>query len=403
VQGAAAASGEGRQVSSPVDEPRPLDGRSPGGVVSARGIPEPPQQSCVAESFSAGAPSSADTTATLLAVMELHHCELMEASAARHRELLDVIQRLEARLDAGTAPQASSTAPLSQASSAAASSSAFVSPVPPFGWLIANGIPAARLAQIQLGTAATELEKEGMDVGLLREAIIKLEAPLSAGRVAQAYNVVKGVRKDCPPQLAKLGKSAALLAREVLVLLIAGAKRGKSLTDGGFVSAMEQAFGKELEEELHSQMKATRWQVCRMGQDRTFFEQQVPKVYHHHDGKSLTDAELDELFQTYADAAVSLRHSVGPPPTSTKPKRKKKLKGAEAVATHAAESVLREEPASRPRGMLPSAKVRPRPTHDRAQEAEPSYVPYGLPRQREWTGGEFIPDPGSEPRSQDFF
>ena len=89
----------------------------------------------------------------------------------------------------------------------------------------------------------------------------KLEVPLTADRAAQAYDKAREVRKDCPAKLEELGKNAALVVREVLVLQICCT--AGSLSDVGFESALEQAFGRQLGPELRSQLHRRDWKlVC---------------------------------------------------------------------------------------------------------------------------------------------
>ena len=90
----------------------------------------------------------------------------------------------------------------------------------------------------------------------------KLEEPLSAQRAAQAYDKAREVRNDCPPKLEELGKNAALVVREVLVLQICCS--AGSLSDVGFESALEQAFGRQLGSELRSQLHLARSAICRI-------------------------------------------------------------------------------------------------------------------------------------------
>ena len=323
----------------------------------------------------------------LMAIIQANHDEVMAVMReTRHR-----VQRLEARLDAGRvpgpAPQAASSA---ASSSAAAGSSALVtassvSPVPPLG--SATALPSARLARLLVGKASRTLEQVGVDATQLREAIAQLEPPLSAERAAQAYDNAREVRKDCPSNLEEVGKNAALVVREVLVLQICCS--AGSLSDVGFESALEQAFRRQLGPELRSQLHLARSAICRIGQDRVLFERQAPKVY----GPTVTPEELNQMFPAYADCAVSVDRpgSARPnqPPTS---KRRKKQRDrvdsdreghrAEAAATDAEMAVEAQHR---------QASV----TANNAAEnvlspllGEPAYVPE---LQREWTGGPFIP------------
>ena len=169
-----------------------------------------------------------------------------------------------------------------------------------------SAVPAAKLARALVSKVAAELEKEGIDASKLREAIEKLEAPLSAERAAQAYDKAREVRKDCPPEFEELGKNAALVVREVLVLQICCT--AGSLSDVGFESALQQAFGRQLGPELLSQLHYARSAICRIGRDRVLFERQAPKVYA---GEQLNAEQLNELFPAYLDCAVSVGNNRG--------------------------------------------------------------------------------------------
>ena len=132
----------------------------------------------------------------VMTVLRANHDEVM----AVMRQTRDWVQRLEARLDSldagrvpGPAPQAASSA---ASSSAAAGSSALVtassvSPVPPLG--SATALPSARLARLLVGKASRTLEQVGVDATQLREAIVKLEPPLTSVRAAQAYDQARSV------------------------------------------------------------------------------------------------------------------------------------------------------------------------------------------------------------------
>jgi hypothetical protein len=283
-----------------------------------------------------------------------------------------------------------------------------VSPVPPLG--SASALPAARLARMLVGKAATELEEKGIEVVKLWEAINNLEEPLSAERAAQAYDKAREVRQscghDCPPgpakELEELGKAAALVVREVLVLEICC--RAGSLSDVAFEAALEQAFQRQLLPELRSQLHGARSAICRMGRDRFLFERQArEKVY----GPEVTAAELNELFPAYADCAVSVGNdrgaSVRPhqPPTSKRRKKPRDREGnrAEAAATDdeeyaragllantVAESVL--EPAYVPLPRWQTSAMGAMGAQTSAMV--PAMVPRPL-QQREWTGGDFVP------------
>ena len=149
---------------------------------------------------------------------------------------------------------------------------------------------------------ARELEDHNVNAAKLWEAHNLLREPLTATRAAEAYDKARDVRKDCPPKWEETGKTAALVVREVLVLLLCSGPG--ELSDVGFESALETAFKRQLGPELRSQMHLARNAICRIGRDRVLFERQAPKVY----GSSVTTEELNALFPAYADCAVSVNH-----------------------------------------------------------------------------------------------
>ena len=239
----------------------------------------------------------------LLAVMEAYtrqqrkeakayHREQMDTSAANQRELLERLGQLEARLGVGGGP-------VPQAASVYISPDLTQAQVPRLG--SASITQALRIAGLLVEKAAKELEKEGFDcveVVKLREAHDLLAAPflaepvpLTPERAATAYCKAREVRKDCPLKLEELVKNAALVVREVLVLLICSAAT-KKMSDVAFEYFLEQAFGKPLEAELRSQLHLARAAVCRIGRDRYLFERQAPKIY----GESVTPEELSQLW-----------------------------------------------------------------------------------------------------------
>ena len=100
--------------------------------------------------------------------------------AAHRKEQIDrldrleeAVHKLEARLDqivearpdqasAHCAQSAAAAVSSSEAASSSAAGARFISPVPPLG--SASAVPAAKLARQLLSNAATELEKDGIDV-----------------------------------------------------------------------------------------------------------------------------------------------------------------------------------------------------------------------------------------------
>ena len=310
----------------------------------------------------------------LMAIIQANHDEGM----AVMRETQARMQGLEARLDAGRvpgpAPQAASSA---ASSSAAAGSSALVtaslvSTVSPGS--APSALEAARVAaRLVLRAACSDLGNEGVDVTQLREASSNLEPPLNSERAAQAYDKAWAVRKDCSQEsqqgrVEAVGRSTALVVRELLVLCIC--LHGGSLSNVGFESALEQAFGgrrSPLSPQLRSQLHLARSAICRIGRDRGLFDRQAPKIWCPRwcIPTVTTLADLNAMFPAYADCAISVGNDHGQPPAPdvrTSNRRKKPrprrdaatdaemesergARAARATATTAAENVLREEPA----------------------------------------------------------
>ena len=139
---------------------------------------------------------------------------------------------------------------------------------------------------------------------LLRAAML-LEPPLDSQRLqngrlsaAEAYDLVFEVRKSCDTTVAgfdNLAKSASLAVREVLVLQICCSSF--SMPDSVFETCLERSFGRQLEPELRSQLLLARASICRLGGNRSQFDQAAPKIF----STELSPEELDELFGAYQD------------------------------------------------------------------------------------------------------
>ena len=168
----------------------------------------PPSMAAVAlpASSSAVSPATSADIATLLAVMEAHQQEQLEASTSNQRELVQRLDRLEARLD-GAVPQAVAASSSGAASSspvvAVSSASAPPGPVPPLG--SATAILAVRLARLLVGKAVNELEKDGIEAASakLRAANGNLQVPWTVQEAAEAYDKAREVRKDCLPPTSR--------------------------------------------------------------------------------------------------------------------------------------------------------------------------------------------------------
>ena len=132
-----------------------------------------------------------------------------------------------------------------------------------------------------------------------------LEPPLDSQRlqnrrltVAEAYDLVFEVRKSCDTTVAgfdNLAKSVSLAVREVLVLQICCSSF--SMTDSVFETCLERAFGRQLEPELRSQLLLACASICRLGGNRSQFDEAAPKIF----STELSPEELDELFGAYQD------------------------------------------------------------------------------------------------------
>ncbi len=136
-------------------------------------------------------------------------------------------------------------------------------------------------------------KREGSsDADKLERACDLLQPPLGALMAAQAYDLVREVRKACAPSWEELLKFAALATREVVVLSLCVA-RG-SMSDIGFESALEHAFERQLGPEL----RLARSDICRLGRDRTVFERGAPRIFR----STPSPEELQALFTAYAES-----------------------------------------------------------------------------------------------------
>ena len=173
---------------------------------------------------------------------------------------------------------------------------------------------AATLARNAVQVFRQQVETEGalaaaklqLALDLLHEPLLErpVQPLLSAQIAAQAYNIVRDVRKSCAPSCQELGKFAALAMRERLILHIC-CNRG-AMSDIGFESALEHAFERQLEPEIRSQLHLARSAICRLGRDRTAFERAAPKIF----SSRLSSEELQALFSAYAGATDSVAHAV---------------------------------------------------------------------------------------------
>jgi hypothetical protein len=129
-------------------------------------------------------------------------------------------------------------------------------------------------------------------------------------QIAQAYDDIRATREDHPQDCEEAGKIAALAVREALVLEICCT--AGSLSDTGFVAALEHAFGRPLGPELRSQLLLTRAAIGRLGRDRDIFTHVAPKIFNG----ALGDQEVAELFQAYAKCAHGMKRDTTTAATS---------------------------------------------------------------------------------------
>ena len=153
--------------------------------------------------------------------------------------------------------------------------------------------------QVETEGALVDAAKLQLALDLLHEPLLErpVQPLLSAQIAAQAYNIVRDVRKSCAPSCQELGKFAALAMRECLVLHICNSG---SMSDIGFESALEHAFEKQLGPEFRSQLHLTRSAICRLGRSRTVFERTAPKIY----SSTLNPEELQALFTVHHECAL---------------------------------------------------------------------------------------------------
>ena len=152
-----------------------------------------------------------------------------------------------------------------------------------------------------MDTAKLQLALDLLHEPLLERPVLPL---LSAQIAAQAYDIVRDVRKSCAPSCQRLGKFAALAIQECLVLRICC--NAGSMSDIDFESALEHAFEKQLEPKFHSELHLARNAICQLGRSPTVFERVAPKVY----SSTLNYEELQALWTVYQGCTPPSRSEV---------------------------------------------------------------------------------------------
>ena len=137
---------------------------------------------------------------------------------------------------------------------------------------------------------------------------------MAAQTLAQAYDLVRDVRKNCRGEdCEELGKFAQLAVREVLILQMCSP--GGWLSDIGFENILEKVFVRQLCPEVRSQMHMARNAICRLGRDRMVFDRAAPKI----PTSALPHVEMEALFAAYVECTNSLSQKANRP--NRKPNR----------------------------------------------------------------------------------
>ena len=146
-------------------------------------------------------------------------------------------------------------------------------------------------------------------------------------RSAQAYDLMREVRRNCAANCEDLCKIALVAIRDVLVVHICC-----GMGDTGFMSALEHVFGRQIDDELSSQFHLARANICRMGRDRSTFDRAFIRIF----GSSPAAQYLDYVFNSYTACAILADAAAGPHPP---PKHRRNLtKKLQAVEQEAIES-----------------------------------------------------------------
>ena len=152
------------------------------------------------------------------------------------------------------------------------------------------------------------------DTSAWNRALELLEPPVNTEKIAQAFDDIRAARTDPPQDNAEAEKTAAMAVRQALVLDICGT--AGTLSDSGFIAALESAFGRPLSPELRSQLFLTRTAIGRLGRDPATFMSAAPHLF----SGALSDQEMVELFPAYENCADGLKRvSPNEPSASSAP------------------------------------------------------------------------------------
>ena len=119
---------------------------------------------------------------------------------------------------------------------------------------------------------------------------------------ARAYDRVRQARQlvhRTQPKSEQPVKVAALIVREIVGLqCCAAAVSGNALS---FMAHCVEAYGRNLDSELQSQMHLSRSKIANVTVDRSVFDKSFPKLYGV-SKESMTEEQLSELFSAYCTA-----------------------------------------------------------------------------------------------------
>jgi hypothetical protein len=132
------------------------------------------------------------------------------------------------------------------------------------------------------------------------EAMLETGGQLTSRKTARCYDSVLGTRNlvhGIEKGSAKPVKDALRVVRELLALQCCAAALGAS--GAAFEAALIDAFERNLESELYSQMHLSRSSIVRLGRDRGAFDVAAPKLF----GRSISDDDRAQLFAAYSAAS----------------------------------------------------------------------------------------------------
>ena len=142
-------------------------------------------------------------------------------------------------------------------------------------------------------SSETPLVAEPKDLGVL------FKEPLERAKVADAYKMVRQAVEEGPACNRDNAKLVLRIIRDLLVLLVCGGESGP-WDNARLQAAMNEAFGKEVDEQAMSQLVLTFNKIVDYGKDRAQFDIHITaKAY----GEPLGAKLADQIFAVYAKCA----------------------------------------------------------------------------------------------------